>query len=295
MKHYVAIGEASIPPDARISTSVDLGLKILAALSLIQGVQPIQWAKGTTFKDLEPQFAETHVEDFEIARYFLNQEHLSRPAKDWFKQTPPRTTRPSSNIKRHLFNLREEAQRLQSQKDTYRSNHQKSYRTKVKYKRLKREWQRIWNHIRGIHEDMAKQIATRIVRVSQAYNSQIIRFEDLKWGQATNKEDAGYWLVTWQVHWFHSEIIRHTQMLATRQGIKVELVVAKGTSYRCSSCGKTGERTGKMFCCPHCQRQLDSDLNAARNIAVAPISPDATRVRGELPYPVGNAGEPPGS
>jgi transposase len=230
------------------------------------------------------QFADTHVEDYEIARYFLNQEHLNRPAKDWFKQPPPGITNPYPNIKRHLFNLREEAKRLQSQKDRYRASHQKSYRQKVKYKRLKREWQRIWNHISGIHEDMAKQIATRIVSVSCAYHSQVIRFEDLKWSQATKKEDAGYWLATWQVHWFHSEIIRHTQMLATRQGIQVELVVAKGTSYRCSSCGKVGTRTGKIFYCRHCQRHLDSDLNATRNIAVAPISLDATRVRGELPY-----------
>ncbi|MFX0064453.1 MAG: zinc ribbon domain-containing protein [Candidatus Hermodarchaeota archaeon] len=285
----------TIPPDARMSTAVDLGLKVLAALSITQGVQPLTWAKGTTFKDLKAQFSDKRVEAHELARYFLDQEHLSRPAKDWFNRPPPGTTHPAPNIKRHLFNLREEAKRLQSQKDTYRSKHQKTYRTKVKYKRLKREWQRIWNHISGIHEDMAKQLATRIVRVSQAYNSQVIRFEDLKWSQTTKKEDAGYWLATWQVHWFHSEIIRHTKMLATRQGIKVELVVAKGTSYRCSSCGQVGERIGKMFYCPHCQRHLDSDLNAARNIAVAPISPDATRVRGELPYPGGNAGEPSGS
>ncbi|MFX0090598.1 MAG: zinc ribbon domain-containing protein [Candidatus Hodarchaeota archaeon] len=284
-----------IPRDAQICTSVDLGLKVLAALSLTQGVQPIQWAKGTTFKDLVPQFADTRVEDYEIGRYFLTQEHLSRPAKDWFKKPPAGATWPRPNIKRHLFNLREEVKRLQSQKDTYRANHQNYYRKRVKYKRLKREWQRIWDHISGIHEDMAKQLATRIISVSQAYNSQVIRFENLKWSQATKKEDAGYWLATWQVHWFHSEIIRHTRILATRQGIKVELVVAKGTSSRCSSCGKIGERTGKMFYCPHCQRHLDSDLNAARNIAVAPISPDATRVRGELPYPIGNAGEPSGS
>jgi hypothetical protein len=287
--------EATIPPGDRISTSVDLGLKVLAALSITQGVQPIQWAKGTPFKDLEPQFADPHVEDHELARYFLNQEHLSRPAQEWFNKPPAGTTTPSANIPRHLFNLRVEAQRLQSQKDRYRATHPTSYRRKVKYKRLKREWQCIWNHIRGIHEDMARQIATRLVSVIVASNAHLIRFEDLKWSQATSKADAGYWLATWQVHWFHSEIIRRTRMLASRQGIQVELVVAKGTSSRCSSCGQVGERHGKLFSCPHCHRHLDSDLNAARNIAVAPLSPDATRVRGELPYPVGNAGEPSGS
>ncbi|MFX0094028.1 MAG: hypothetical protein ACFFBD_19980, partial [Candidatus Hodarchaeota archaeon] len=47
--------EETISKGDRISTSVDLGLKVLAALSITQGVQPITWAKGTTFKDLEAQ------------------------------------------------------------------------------------------------------------------------------------------------------------------------------------------------------------------------------------------------
>ncbi|MFX0065139.1 MAG: zinc ribbon domain-containing protein [Candidatus Hermodarchaeota archaeon] len=96
----------------------------------------------------------------------------------------------------------------------------------------------------------------------------------------------GYLLTTW----FHSEIIRHTITVAARHGIRVELVVARGTSQRCSSCGRKGERIGKTFVCPQCHSQLDRDLNAARNIAAAPISPNARRTRGELPYPVGNAG-----
>ncbi|MFX1534937.1 MAG: zinc ribbon domain-containing protein [Promethearchaeota archaeon] len=274
----------------KISTSVDLGLKILATISITQDVVPVTWTKGTTFKELEGQFVNLRVEDHELARYFLDQAELARPAKDWFKKLPPFATKlPFTNLKRHLFNLREEARRLQAKKDQYKTRHSKKYRTKVKYKRIKREWQRIWAHISGIHEDMARQVATRIVSVSQ-YQSHVIRFEDLKWAQATANEEAGYWLATWQVHWFHSEIIRHTKTLAARHGIRVELVVARGTSYRCSSCGRRGERHGKTFSCPHCQRQLDSDLNAARNIAAAPISPNAIRIRGELPYPVGNAG-----
>jgi transposase len=156
---------------------------------------------------------------------------------------------------------------------------------------LKRQWQRTWRHIHGIHEDLAKQLAIRIVSVSQAYHSQRIRFEDLRWSQHTAKEETGYWLATWQVHWFHGQIIRHTQEFAAQVGITVELVFARGTSYRCSSCGHVGDRAGKLFTCPHCHRQLDSDLNAARNIAIAPTSPSARRARGELPYPVGNAGE----
>lgn len=275
----------------KISTSVDLGLKDLGTISITKDLVPVTWTKGTTFKELDEQFADLRVEDHELARYFLDQAQLARPAKDWFKKLPPLTTRlPFTNLKRHLFHLREEVRRLQVKKDQYKTRHPKNYRRKVKYKRLKLEWQRIWAHISFIHEDMARQVATRIVSVSQAHQSQVIRFEDLKWAQATVKEEGGYWLATWQIHWFHSEIIRHTKTLAARQGIRVELVVARGTSQRCSSCGRKGERHSKTFRCPHCHRQLDSDLNAARNIAAAPISPNAIRIRGELPYPVGNAG-----
>ncbi|MFX1536466.1 MAG: zinc ribbon domain-containing protein [Promethearchaeota archaeon] len=274
-----------------INTSVDLGLKNLATISITKDLQPVKWTKGTSFKELEEQLVDLQVETHEVARYFLDQAQLTHPAKDWFKPVSQLAkTLPGTNLKRHLFHLREEARRLQAKKDQYKTRHPKQYRMKVKYKRLKREWQRIWAHIRFIHEDMARQVATRIVSVSQAHHSQVIRFEDLKWTQATAKEEGGYWLATWQVHWFHSETIRHTKTLAARHGIRVELVVARGTSQRCSSCGSKGERHGKIFICPHCHRQLDSDLNAARNIAAAPISPYAIGVRGERPYPVGNAG-----
>ncbi|MFX0091608.1 MAG: zinc ribbon domain-containing protein [Candidatus Hodarchaeota archaeon] len=290
---------ASVPPPVtngsegtpKISTSVDLGLKVLATLSITQDVVPVKWTKGTTFKELEDPFADLRVENHELARYFLDQAELARPVQAWFNNLPPLATHlPFTNLKRHLFQLREEVRRLQTKKDQYKTRHPKKYRMKVKYKRIKREWQRLWAHISGIHENMARQVATRIVSVSQAYQSQLIRFEVLKWAQTTAKEEAGYWLATWQVHWFHSEVIRHTRTLAARHGIRVELVVARGTSYRCSSCGRKGERYGKTFNCPHCHRQLNSDLNAARNIAAAPISPYAIGIRGELPYPVGNTG-----
>ncbi|MFX0064930.1 MAG: zinc ribbon domain-containing protein [Candidatus Hermodarchaeota archaeon] len=275
----------------KISTSVDLGLKVLATISITKDLVPVTWTKGTTFNELEEQLTGLRVEAHEMARYFLDQAQLARPAQDWFKQLPPLTTSlPFTNLKRHLFQLREEARCLQAKKDQYKIRYPKQYRMKVKYKRIKREWQRTWAHISCIHEDLARQVATRIVSVSQAHHSQVIRFEDLKWTQATAKEFGGYWLATWQVHWFHSEIIRHTITVAARHGIRVELVVARGTSQRCSSCGRKGERIGKTFVCPQCHRQLDRDLNAARNIAAAPISPNARRIRGELPYPVGNAG-----
>ncbi|MFX1297074.1 MAG: zinc ribbon domain-containing protein [Promethearchaeota archaeon] len=68
-------------------------------------------------------------------------------------------------------------------------------------------------------------------------------------------------------------------------GIYVEWVDPRHTSTRCSRCGERGTRYKKQFTCPHCGFQANADLNAARNISTAPISPCATRMRGRGPFP----------
>ncbi|MGV9173544.1 MAG: zinc ribbon domain-containing protein [Promethearchaeia archaeon] len=57
----------------------------------------------------------------------------------------------------------------------------------------------------------------------------------------------------------------------TLEGYAFETVPAKGTSKRCSKCGRKGERKGKDFKCKNHEHlyRLDADLNAARNIAHA--------------------------
>ncbi|MFX1294141.1 MAG: zinc ribbon domain-containing protein [Promethearchaeota archaeon] len=87
------------------------------------------------------------------------------------------------------------------------------------------------------------------------------------------------------MHWFFAQIQDHLAKMATRVGIAVEWVDPRHTSTRCSRCGELGTRYKKQFTCPHCGFQLDADLNAARNIITAPISPCATRMRGRGPFP----------
>ena len=64
-------------------------------------------------------------------------------------------------------------------------------------------------------------------------------------------------------------------MIARLAGIGVELVNARGTSKRCSACGAVGVRDGKRFSCmmEGCGKKVDSDLNGARNVRLAPTSP----------------------
>ena len=89
------------------------------------------------------------------------------------------------------------------------------------------------------------------------------------------KRVSGAWLASWQVHWFFSQVQARATLLARLAGIAVELVDARGTSKRCSACNTTGIRKGKTFSCTNkfCKKVMDSDLNASRNVRIAPVSP----------------------
>lgn len=275
------------PDPPEMALNVDLGLKTFATCSITQGLVPLQINPRTlSAEDWQTCFEGCRIEDFEIARFFLDKAHLGGKAAGWFTRAPSKMPPSSSsllNFKRRLTNLQAQAQKLKSKLDRYRNAHRPQYRHHKVYARLRRDWKRVWKKIRNIHEELTRQLATRLVHLALHYKVPTIRFEDLKWAQHGRKEQVGTWLATWQVHWFHGQIIRRTKELCARYGIRVDLVYAVGTSQRCSSCGHQGIRKGKLFRCPQCGRQLDSDLNAARNIAYAPLSPVAIRDWGEPP------------
>jgi len=126
-----------------------------------------------------------------------------------------------------------------------------------------------------LHEEIARQVATRIVAACVHHGVGLLRFEDLSWSSHSAKHVSGAWLATWQVHWFFSQVQERATLLARLAGIAVELVDARGTSKRCSACGAVGIRDGKTFFCTNddCQKKGDSDLNGSRNVRVAPTSP----------------------
>ena len=135
-------------------------------------------------------------------------------------------------------------------------------------------------NLRNLHKEMANQVATRIVASCRYHNVDYIRLEDLSWSNHSSKSSVGYYLATWQIHWFFSRIQERIRSVAARNNIKIESVKARGTSKRCSHCGKTGKRKGKQFDCHHCGFSCDSDLNAARNITTAQLSYGAISVIG---------------
>ncbi|MFQ5978210.1 MAG: transposase [Candidatus Heimdallarchaeota archaeon] len=256
--------------------SVDLGLKTLATLSVVEGVAPLKVERTTfTTKAYRSLFHDHNIGQAELARYFLDQPQLAVPARNWFR--PSQKSLPPTNFKRKLYHLQQEARRLRSLLTRYRNRHRPTYKQKMKYNRLRRAWKRVWRQLKALHTEMAQQLALRILTVAQYHQVRRIRIEDLSWARHSAKADSGYWLATWQVHWFYAQIQDRVANGATRLGIQVEWVNPRETSKRCSRCGRLGQRpeNGKAFHCPHCGIQLDSDLNAARNLHLVPSSPVA--------------------
>jgi IS605 OrfB family transposase len=262
--------------------SGDIGLKDLMTIS----IDDLECTGHGTWKvpgDPATWFHRLHHPG-DSARYFLDQAQLAGPRDEWFLGAPD-PVHSIPNFKRKLVSLQKEGHRQKSKLDRYRNKHPKAFKRHRKHFKLRREWKRTWMKINNIHEELAKQVATRFVSVCEHEQVDVIRMEDLSWSKCSSRKNVGLFLATWQVHWFYSQVQAHVATMARRKGMFVELVNPRNTSKKCSRCGNHGERKGKTFRCtnPACGLVLDSDLNAARNIHVAPLSAVATRSRGGVP------------
>jgi transposase len=258
-----------------IVAGVDLGLKTFAVVSIDELVC---LGKGT--------WESTKRYQGDKARYFIDQQQLDGPRDGWLDgQREPGSSPP--NFKRKLVNLQRHVHWLKSKVDTLKNEQPGTYKTSHEYFILHREWKRAWKQVNDIHDEIAKQVGTRVVAACERDGVQVIRLEDLSWAKHSAKKDVGLFLATWQVHWFFSRIQAVVASIATRKGMFIELVNPRNTSKKCSECGMIGKRDGKTFHCTNerCGFTLDSDLNAARNILVAPLSARATCSRGGCPLP----------
>jgi len=246
-----------------VVAGVDLGLKHLAWLSVGEcrrsarndgSWEPVDKARP------------------EIARHCIDQPQLVGKKDAWLAGTSPSAI---PNLKRHLIAIIGRARALQRQKDWLRHRFGKRYKHARRYFVARREWQRCWRRVRHLHEELSRQVATRIVAACVHDGVGLLRFEDLSWSSHSSKRESGSWLASWQVHWFYAQVQERATRLARLAGIAVELVDAKGTSKRCSACGAAGIRDGKRFSCTNegCEKKVDSDLNSSRNVRIAPTSP----------------------
>ena len=254
---------ATSQPDHVVIAGADLGLKQLAWLS-IGDCQRTGRGNGSW----EP----VNKDHPEIARYCIDQPQLAGRKDAWLAGA---ASWPVPNVKRKLIALQSRARALQRQKDMLRQRYRGRYKHAWRYFVARCEWQRCWRKVRHLHEEIARQVATRIVAACKHHEVGLLRFEDLSWSSHSTKRVSGTWLAAWQVHWFFSQVQERATRLARLAGVAVELVDARGTSKRCSACGAIGNRNGKTFSCTNkdCEKMMDSDLNGSRNVQFAPASP----------------------
>ena len=121
---------------------------------------------------------------------------------------------------------------------------------------------KVHRRIRRQRSDFLHKLSTNFVN-----NYGIITFEDLNIkGMLKNHCLAKH---ISDASW--NQLISLTQNKAESAGSEVRLVNPRGTSQKCSQCGKTvkktlAERTHK---CPYCGLVMDRDLNASLNISMA--------------------------
>ncbi|MFV2014234.1 MAG: zinc ribbon domain-containing protein, partial [Candidatus Heimdallarchaeota archaeon] len=217
--------------DGDLIASADLGLKTLATLSIFD-------------------------KNIEIDRKFLDQSNLGGKKEDWF------VSGKMVNLKSKLMEHRFVARRQQSVRMS-------SKNATIKHWYAKNIEKTKWRKIANLHDELIHQIATRIIAYLNHYHVSTLVLEDLKWSKHSSKNQVGYFLSTWQVHWFFSQIQELLGNMALLNGIHVELVNPRNSSKICWKCGEFGVRSGKSFICSsnRCIRyQVDSDLNASRNL-----------------------------
>lgn len=244
----------------------DLGLKTDVTASI---VKVLHLDDGT--------YCLANIHHREEDRHFITQKQLNGKRMGWLlPDLDPGRDTVVPNLKRKLHHLIKDTRQLQSDIDRFKNSHPSDYKFHVHYREMHDQLVTKWQKVRNIHDELARQIATRLVAVCEYHDVDVLRLENLSWSQHSRKQDVGYYLKSNQVHWFFSQVQSYARCLVHRAGIDVELVNARYTSQTCSRCHERGHRKGKTFTCPHCGLRLDADLNAARNIAVAPTSPFGT-------------------
>ena len=250
-----------------ITMGVDLGVRYPAVLSIMDRSDP-----------KKPR---------ELARYFLS----TRTLLDMKFNTnngrfEPRgrfanpISNTPSNQKLKLRRLRRETRHIQQKLHEYKNRCQKRGITrpeeKYKYNSLKRRLSGLWERIRHCNEELIHLLNHVILELATYHKVSEIHFENLKWSRHSRKSKAGKYLAFWQTHWFFSQVQEAIKLQAFLHRIRFKRVNAAYTSKTCSECGERGRVSGKLFTCGNTKShrrgrviELQSDLNAARNIALA--------------------------
>ncbi len=236
-----------------IEMGIDLGLKHFAVLSI--------WDKR---------------QNKELARYFLGPRQLFDmnfnldDGELYYQEKVRKNINHLSNVKLKLIRLRQQIMFLQKKKNDYEQRlllrDITNYRTKLKWNKTRRSLSLCWDRLTRINLQIVNCLNNYIIKIASFWKVSAIKVEDLRWATHSKKRDIGKFMAFWQTHWFYSQIQSAVKLQCDLNSISFQKVPAKDTSRRCSFCGKNGSRIGKQISCQHCGLELDSDLNASRNI-----------------------------
>ena len=261
-----------------IEIGVDLGLKHFAVLSVMDCTIP-----------------GAHRE---VARYFLGQKTIFDMKFDLRSGRFVKRARfhdllcdKNSNQKNKLIALRSEIRNLQRKLHEYENRlTQRGVHCpgdKLKFNKLSQRLSGLWDRVHNCNLEIVRLLNHVIISIAEYHRASVIKFEDLRWARHEKKREKGKFMAFWQTHWFYSQVQEAVKLQAYLHSISFKLVDARYTSQRCSSCGRLvyinfrgekvrNKKVGKRFTCQNFREhpnlspfRLDSDLNAARNIALA--------------------------
>ena len=156
--------------------SVDLGLITLATMSIGE------------YTKVNGRWQQANPHHVELNRYFIDQAQLAGNRHDWLLPLEmlgegKRKSKDYFNFKRRLLHLLHEAWDLRSMIDVFKNEHPKDYKYHARYRQLKVRLARTWDKIDSLHDEIAKQVATRIVAACEFNDVTVLRFEDLSWSK----------------------------------------------------------------------------------------------------------------
>ena len=166
-----------------------------------------------------------------------------------------------------------------------------------KYKNIRKKFQRL-NKLKklkqckrresNITKDINHKISKKIVSYAKS-NLCGIKLEQLK-GIRNNKKQAKSFRYSLN-SWAYYQLQTFVEYKAQLAGVTVAYIDPHYTSQDCHKCGLRGNRSGKVFKCPHCGYTSHADGNAAWNIANSVkllVEPKTDLCKSSVSLPSGN-------
>jgi len=245
------------PSNSNVEMGIDLGLLYFAVVSVWDKERNIELARY--FLGARQLFDKRFVERDEVLRWEY---------QDRFKTAPYDRL---SNVKLKLINLRKQIKQLQRKKNNYEQRLLDigitNFRDKLKWNKTRKELSLCWDKVHRLNKQIVDLVNNKVLTIARFWKVSTIKMENLRWSTHSKKSDAGKFMAFWQTHWFYSQVQEAVKFQCGINSIRFQRVPAGYTSQNCSRCGELGSRSGKQFSCSHCGLKLDSDLNAARNVA----------------------------